>query len=222
MGKVDRFLFVDVETSGLDPSHDDLLEIGLFVTDGTFSPLAAFHALIQPERLDLGAWDPWSVRQHGSILHLLLKAEKWEVVRQRAANFCAHWLPDGSVTQLAGSSVHFDIECLFEHGLLVRTPGLAISLLLCPDAPPSFHHRRLDTSVLVMMEEMAMSGHMAMRRASEHRVLPDIAGCMDVLSRRGPYPYEAQCRQGRGWLLELHERWKADLQAHTEAWEGAL
>lgn len=45
-----RLLWVDVETTGLDADRDDLLEVGMVVTDGNLNERAAFRVLVSPER----------------------------------------------------------------------------------------------------------------------------------------------------------------------------
>ena len=41
----DRIAWIDVETSGLDPRSDLLLEVACVITDGQFQVLDTFHSL---------------------------------------------------------------------------------------------------------------------------------------------------------------------------------
>lgn len=55
----EALLWIDVETTGIDPEHDQILEIGLRCTDTKAGDTyGACHRIIRPTHLDIAAMDP--------------------------------------------------------------------------------------------------------------------------------------------------------------------
>lgn len=162
--KPDALLWIDVETTGLDPEHDQILEIGIQCTDPhAETTLGACHRIIRPHHLDLTAMDPIVFTMHtdNGLLHEIIDADPQanspeaarnaieETIESLAQRF--HLIP-------AGSNPAFDLA--FTH-----TAGYRIEHLL--------DHRRYDLSTLRWQRRFAhLPDPMADNHATSHRA-PD-------------------------------------------------
>ena len=76
--KPEALLWVDTETTGLDPEHDQLLEIAIRCTDPhAETTLGACHRIIRPHHLDLTAMSPTVFTMHtdNGLLHEIINAD---------------------------------------------------------------------------------------------------------------------------------------------------
>lgn len=149
---MDTLLWIDVETTGLDPDSDALLEIGMLYTDGGLNPIDAPLDLVL--RWD-GTPDDFIAGMHGpnglldACRHGLEPAEAY-----RLAGEYAHRRP----ALIAGSTVRFDRAMLDAHD---------------PRILARLGHRSLDVSAL---DEAARLWNPAYRdarpeRTTDHRCL---------------------------------------------------
>lgn len=127
-------LWVDTETTGLDPAGGRLLEIGLRCTDTSLNPLdGGFESVIRYE----GAVSPFIQRMHGAngLLDACARpdAPTMDEAARGARAYVERWLEDCERLLPAGSSVGFDRKWLDR-----RIPGLLDGV----------HHRVFDVSVL--------------------------------------------------------------------------
>ncbi|MDF4085445.1 hypothetical protein [Bifidobacterium catenulatum] len=151
-------LWVDVETTGLDPSHGAILEIGMRWTDtrldrldGGFSTPVAYA----------GPVDGFIERMHGPNGLLAACARPGAPTSDEAARlaraYVASRLSDGVRVLAAGASVRFDRDWLD-----TRMPGVLSGV----------HHRSLDVSALDEAARMWAPLTWAARpeRTTDHRV----------------------------------------------------
>lgn len=61
-----RIVWLDLETTGLDPMKDDILEIGVIVTDGRLNELRRKNWVLKAHAGQLGAMPPEVVLMHAS------------------------------------------------------------------------------------------------------------------------------------------------------------
>jgi oligoribonuclease len=153
-----KFLFLDLETSGLSPKTNFVLEIAAIVTDDTLEELSRFHALIVPRDLEdvskevremhtkSGLWGD-AIANGGS------RFAKWDAFYEWLKEKCA-----GEKLYLAGSSVHFDRAFL---------PDRFLALL---------SHRMLDLrSARTFLEIAGMGSQLSKNDAEvQHRAMGDI------------------------------------------------
>lgn len=171
-----KLLWLDIETTGLRPEIDPMLEIAVVVTDHDLNVLDERSAILAPSingrRLTAGMMEPLmgaSVKAMHTKSGLLEKVESGadkaqvesEICDLVASHFGSRW------AMLAGSSVHFD------HSFLrVQMPVLD---RLC-------HYRHFDVSVLQRAFEMWAPERRVDPGSTEavHRALDDIRWSIHV------------------------------------------
>lgn len=131
-----KYLWLDLETTGLDAEHCTILEVAGYITDGDLVELARFHYLVQHDMqtLMMSQW-PWKQHTANGLLEDLKSATgNLEDVDDRLTRFMQDHAPKGSL-HLAGSSVHFDRSFLKQH--MPSTYGM-------------LHYRQLDISSFLL------------------------------------------------------------------------
>lgn len=169
----DVLVWVDLETTGLDPKTDAILEVACVVTDGALRDLAAgFSTVTDAARgIAFSSLHPKVQEMHlGTGLWAESLASKLSGVDAGVAllEYLRANIPLGSRPELAGSSVHFDRSFLAEHWPAV------LKLL---------HYRNLDASSIreaarrfwpsVYAED---PGHGVI----PHRAMADIRGSIEI------------------------------------------
>lgn len=171
-GGVPTMLWIDVETTGLDPASEVLLEVGLLVTDewGNVVPDGVFSTVVKPADFSqkLKNADNFVKDMHNS--NGLIK-EVWRVpsslspghVDEKAEAFVAKHFGDEKVP-LAGSSVHFDRNFVAAH---------------MPKLLGAVSYRNVDISTLKELHSLISPKGEATRKEQlkpwrAHRVIPDL------------------------------------------------
>lgn len=180
--------WIDLETTGLDPESDQIVEAACVVTDDDLKEIARFERVLHhpqaagladvaPE--DRGAAgahtgiDPYVIEMHQVNGLWRASANSSKGVRETAhalATFIAkHAKNNGERPQLGGASVHFDRAFLREH---------------MPEVERELHHRHLDTS---SWNELARrtwptvhQGRTRAGAAPAHRALADALESIEV------------------------------------------
>lgn len=159
MGMDDTLLlWVDVETTGLDPSHGAILEIGMRWTDTRLDRLD--DGFSTPVAYD-GPVDGFIERMHGpnGLLAACSSpgAPAPDEAARRARAYVESRLSDGARVLAAGASVRFDRDWLD---------------MLMPGVLEGVHHRSLDVSALDEAARMWAPLTWAARpeRTTDHRV----------------------------------------------------
>lgn len=119
-----KFLWCDLETTGLDPKHDLILEVGFIVTDAQLTILDSFSRVVGRSPVDLVRMAPAARDMHtkNGLAKACTDAFEKEgfnegLVERAAVQFIEkHFFPDplpGQLVQLEkpmlfGNSIHFD------------------------------------------------------------------------------------------------------------------
>jgi len=155
-------LWIDMETTGLSPNHDRLLEVGLILTDGDLGEVASTNVVI-------GWKDPRAIQMVDFVrnMHegngLFDEVEESRLSLRDAEDHLIEWVRDHDAAQLymAGSGVHFD-----------RRWGK----VLLPAFIKVFHHRNFDMTTLRYFFG-------AEKNQGPHRALPDLRVSVEDLRR---------------------------------------
>lgn len=147
-----RLVWIDVETCGLDPQINPLLEINLIISrlDATYKPEDVYHQCIQlPENTMLSSISEWALEHHTA--NGLLNACRGENKNDPAATLkeadtsLTVWLDSYKNLTLhpAGTNVDFDLRYL-KHNLAISIPSIN-----------RWSHRHLDLSTF-RLTDMAL------------------------------------------------------------------
>lgn len=172
MNNTTKFLWCDLETTGLDPNTDKILEIGFVVTNAELETFAAFNAVIGRSPADLVRLDPYVRDMHNKngLLNDCIRVFEAAgfneaMVYHNAALFIAEHFPTDPKPSLFGSSIHFDRSFIKKH---------------CPEIEAQLHYRMVDVSSFKLLAK-EWYGKEAPKAASFHRVIDDLGASIAEL-----------------------------------------
>lgn len=155
-------VYLDLETSGLDPSRDVVLEIAVSLADlsSPFDARAAYHAVLRYNAGASEALDPFVREMHtknGLLAECLRGRDDFAKVEEELLALVPEVADRDETPTLAGSSVHFD------HGFLRdEFPRFAARL----------SHRHYDVSAVKLF--CRSLGMPRLPRAEAHRAREDV------------------------------------------------
>jgi len=158
-----RLIWIDLEMTGLDTQHDEIIEIATIVTDAELEILAEgpVLAIHQPSAV-LDAMDEWNTRQHGQsglIDRVRESGVTYVEAERRTLDFLRRWVPAG-VSPMCGNSICQDRRFLAR---------------LMPDVESFFHYRNLDvSSVKELVRRWSPTILSGVRKEGSHLALDDI------------------------------------------------
>jgi len=160
--------WVDIETTGLNPEHDRILEVALVITDTDLTEVAHLTRVLFTENVVLETMDSWCVDMHAK--NGLSAACRESTVTRPAAErdlsdlLRAYTVKSGS--PLCGASPHFDRSFLSR-----QMPTLAAW----------FHYRNLDVSSVRQIVSLWYPERLMLPTTVRHRALDDIRGSIAEL-----------------------------------------
>lgn len=168
---MNKFCFIDLETTGLDPTNDALLEIACIVTDNKLNELECYTTPISAPAVALNRMDTWCTDTHtkSGLLRdvrettVTLKEVELEMTKLLRRHFPV------SRPAMAGSSVHFDKRFITEH---------------LPSIASKFHYRIIDVSSFMLALNF-YHGRDLPKDGTEtaHRALSDIRWSINCLKQ---------------------------------------
>jgi oligoribonuclease len=163
--RTDRLVWIDLEMTGLDPAHDEIVEIAAIVTDGELTELDAGVSFVvrPPDLAILEGMDPIVVAMHtesGLLADIPGGAPLAQAGMAVLAYVQGH-VPEARRAPLAGSSVYVDRGFLARH---------------LPELDGHLHYRLVDVSTI---KELARrwyprAYYNAPAKTGGHRALADI------------------------------------------------
>jgi oligoribonuclease len=187
-------VWVDVETSGLEPETDSLLEVGLIITDNELNEVARTNVVLAPPRGWQLVFKPVIVEMHtkGEGNGLMAECEANGVSYQRGMFALISWLDTNledfrsDPPPMAGNSVHFDRAFLrAKMGLLEEC----------------FHYRNIDVSSLKLVNRLWNFAEPWEGDRKIHRALPDLEDSVAELRHYRDAIDSAAVAAGEGALL---------------------
>lgn len=130
----DRLVWIDLEMTGLDPTHDEICEIACIVTDGELNELdEGITLVVKPSDGPLTTMDDVVVKMHhdSGLIHEIPHGTTVEDAQARVLAYVTQHVPEARKAPLAGSSVYVD------RGFLAR---------YMPALDAHLHYRLVDVS----------------------------------------------------------------------------
>lgn len=158
--------WIDIETTGLNPLANEIIEIAVIITDSDLNEIARMSTPVKPNSNPL-AWPKWPYEQHckSGLMGELKSAPHLNEAQQEVRNFIWRHCggPDCSVTP-AGLNVHFDINFLRKH---------------MPEVTARLHYRHLDMGPFRWAIQRWTDEDIIFN--PPHRALDDIAATIDYM-----------------------------------------
>lgn len=161
---MNKLLFLDLETTGLEPTEDKILEVAAVVVDSDLNPLASFVRTVKHD--EPLAFDKWAQRQHeesGLLKDCYMTGLPLRIVEYDLYMWLAEQFEVQEKVHLAGNSIHFDRSFIKQY---------------MPTFEARLHHRMFDVSTLKVFWEMKNLPP-APRSEILHRALSDCYGSIE-------------------------------------------
>lgn len=161
--KPDKFVWVDLEMTGLDPEKSKIIEIAAIITDVDFNELDSIEIVVNQPQSVIDASDTWVKNNMQTVLKESLKSKtslkqaEQQIVQLIDKHFSEHAV-------LAGNSIHQDRRFIRRY---------------CPELESKLHYRMLDVSAWKVY--MVSKYDIEFKKPNQHRALADIRGSIEEL-----------------------------------------
>lgn len=165
-----KFLFIDTETTGINPEDNVILEFAMIITDDKLNELESYTAVAHVDQYYLDGMNHWADKQHreSGLVDDVKKSNKTikqiekEVLEILARQFSGIAQPIAS-----GNSVHFDKKFIAAH---------------MPNLNKRLHYRIIDVSSFKEALNIYANFNLGSRPVA-HRALPDIKDSIYYLKK---------------------------------------
>lgn len=163
-----KFLFIDLETTGLNPSDAVILEFAMIITDNKLNELETYSTAVHNSQYALDGMNHWCEQTHTESGLVEEVKKSWVTIKQvedKVLDILARHFSGIEKPIISGSSVHFDKSFIAAH---------------MPNLNKRLHYRIIDTSSF--MEALKIfHGIIPEKRAIAHRALADIKDSVSYL-----------------------------------------
>jgi oligoribonuclease len=133
-----HYLWLDLETTGLNPRHCSVIEYAAIVTDAQFREIDRDHAVLGTPKFLRQQWEPRALQMH---VESGLAEECTRSTRAEWQGVVSAMLPDEGDVILAGRNPHFDRQWISDDRKLgqrlhYRMLDVTTIYLLRPDLRP--------------------------------------------------------------------------------------
>ena len=155
--KISKFLWLDMEMTGLDPEKEAIIEVAAIVTDNQFEELDFYHQVIKQHKDYLEKMDKWNTKQHkkSGLYELVPNGISQEHMEKDLIGLTNKHFKEGKVI-LAGNSIYQD--------------RLFIKKYL-PALESKLHYRMLDISAWKII---FANKNIIFKKENKHRAVDDI------------------------------------------------
>lgn len=170
MAKESRWIWCDLEMTGLDTSKNHIIEIATIITDDQLNVIAEGPQLVihqSEERLkDL---DPWIIKHHGAsgLLESVRNSQVSELEAMQATLAFIKAHVKENQAPLCGNSIGTDRAFLSAH---------------MPEIETYCHYRNIDVSSIKLLYEAWYPERERFSKSNQHRALDDIKESIAELS----------------------------------------
>ncbi|MCF6764890.1 oligoribonuclease [Thiotrichales bacterium 19S3-7] len=171
-----RWVWIDLEMTGLNPQRDRIIEIATIVTDTNLNTIAEgpVIAISQPQSL-LDQMDDWCTKTHGDS-GLTKRVQQSTISEAQAEEMTLAFLREYVVentSPMCGNSIWQDRRFLNRY---------------MPNLEAFFHYRMLDVSTLkILAQNWKPSVYEAHNKETKHLALDDIKESIDELNHYRDY-----------------------------------
>lgn len=161
--KNQRFIWVDLEMTGLDPQTDHILEMATIITDANLELVAEGPniAIYQPETI-LSQMGEWCTNQHTKS-GLVARVRESKISLQEAQKLTLDFIKQHvseKMSPMCGNTIYQDRRFLFQW---------------MPELEAYFHYRNLDVSTIKELAKIwAPTVHRGVVKTGTHLALEDI------------------------------------------------
>lgn len=167
---MNKFFFLDLETSGLDPQKDKILEIACVVTDNNLNEIESYSA-VPHSLISSLSMDTWCLSTHtnSGLLEAVAKSTlSLEDINLDIIKILRRHFPTMRPA-LCGNSISFDKGFIKEH---------------LPQIHAKLHYRIIDVSSFMLAISMYHGITLPrVREITEHRALVDIRDSIQYLKQ---------------------------------------
>ena len=162
-----KVLFLDLETTGLDPRVHSIIEVGAIITDESLTEIEPYHYIIGES--PSWNWSQYALRMHeANGLLDKCRAHKtgrlYEAERGLIKFLYDHVGQSEFPIILAGNSIHFDKKFIEVH---------------MPELNKLLHYRMIDISGALEAIRI-FNGKEILRLEPKHRVIDDVRDSMEL------------------------------------------
>ena len=167
----DSYVWVDIETTGLNVKKDKILEVGIIITDREYAEKARTSMVIKHPARVLAQMDPWAIDTH-TRNGLIIESKSARYPVNIADAVLTEWLKEmvGNLAKpyMCGTSVHFDREFLKRY---------------MPRLEACFHYRNFDIATLREFFEVNAPASFKFGSSYDvkHRAIEDIEYCLNAM-----------------------------------------
>lgn len=129
-----KFLWVDLEMSGLDVEKERIIEVAAIVTDENWQELAKYHQVVKQEQKYIDGMDDWNKEHHGKsgLIDKIPSGKPDSEVESELVQFIEkEFAGEKEKPILAGNSIHQDRKFIDKYW---------------PKFAETLHYRMLDVS----------------------------------------------------------------------------
>ncbi len=157
-----KFVWIDCETSGLNPETNQLLEVSIVITDSNLKELDYMTRVIKNDKINIDEFCYNLHSKNGLLKDIEFQGVSLKEAEQDIFWFLTQTLENGT-SPMCGSTIQFDRKFLEKY---------------MPSLNKFFHYRNLDvSSVKILWSEFLGNAHFP--KGEAHRGLPDVRESID-------------------------------------------
>ena len=156
--KQQKFLWLDMEMTGLNPEKEVIIEVACIVTDEKYKELNTYHQIVKQHSDYLAKMDKWNTKQHkkSGLYELIANGIPQEQMERELIELVNKNFDKEERVMLAGNSIYQDRLFIKKH---------------LPDFEPRLHYRMLDVS---SWKIIFSSYNVIFKKENKHRALDDV------------------------------------------------
>lgn len=151
-----RYLWIDLEMTGLDVTKERIIEVAAIATDAQLNPLGTYEAIVKQPKILLDQMDDWNQKHHSQsgLLAKIPSGKEENFVEKELIQFCKEHIDEPLI--LAGNTIGQDRLFLEKY---------------FPEFSKLLHYRQLDVTAFKLA---FLPLGIEFKKKNSHRALEDI------------------------------------------------